>query len=306
MELETLELFLDVMRARNFTRIARARGVAPSSISRAITHLEDELGVRLFQRSTRRLEPTEAAQVYFERIESVVAELRAAGEMATDLVTRPTGTLRITAATVYGQMYVVPLLAEIAACYPDLSVELILTDAFVDLIEERIDLAIRLGSLQDSSYIARKVAGMRFHVCATPDYLARHGTPTDPVELRTHNCLLFPRSGYDLDWLFRDRDGEVTTVPIQGRYLVTNSQAIRQCALAGMGIALLPDWLVREELAAGELVDLFPVHEVTATDFDSAVWLVYPSREYLALKVRAVMDLLLQRLGTASPRASGQ
>ncbi|HEB57660.1 MAG TPA: LysR family transcriptional regulator [Gammaproteobacteria bacterium] len=297
MDTETLTLFLDVMRVRNFSRVADARGMAPSSISRAITALEQELGVRLFQRTTRRLEPTEAGRLYFERVAPLVAEFQSAAQMARDLVEEPRGTLRLTASTVHGQMYVVPLVTELAAQYPALSIDVLLTDAWVDLVEERVDIAVRLGSLQDSSCIARRVADMRFHVCASPAWVAAHDRVEAPQQLAQHDCLLFPRPGYDLNWLFRDAHGRVSEVPIHGRYLMTNSQAIKQCALAGMGIALLPDWLVDAELADGQLLRLLPEYEATATDFDSAVWLVYPSRDYLPLKTRLALDLLGKRLG---------
>jgi DNA-binding transcriptional LysR family regulator len=295
MDLETLSLFVEVMQRGSFADVARARGVAPSSISRAIAGLESELGIRLFQRSTRNLEPTEAALVYFERINPLVNELETAKLAALDVSEEPKGTLRVTAATVFGQTAIVPLLPELAEAYPQLSIELFLADAYLDLVEERIDVAIRLGSLKDSSYIAKRLANLTFYVCASPGYLKRHGTPEHPKAIEEHNCLLFPRSGYSLDWLFKDKDGTLIQVPINGKYLITNSAAIKQCAIAGMGLALLPDWLVNDAISSGELVTLFPEHEVTATDYDNAAWILYPSREYLPLKTRVFIDFLTQR-----------
>lgn len=295
MDLETLSLFAEVMRRGSFAEVARSRGVAPSSISRAIAGLENELGIRLFQRNTRNLEPTEAAMVYFERINPLVSEIETAGQIALDVNEQPKGTLRITAATVFGQAAIVPLLPELTAAYPQLSIELLLADAFLDLVEERIDVAIRLGSLKDSSYIAKRLAGLTFYVCASPDYLKRHGTPKHPNEIAEHNCLLFPRPGYSMDWLFKDRDGTHTQVPINGKYLITNSGAIHQCAIGGMGLALLPDWLVNDAIATGKLVTLFSDYDVTATDYNSAIWILYPSREYLPLKTRVFIDFLMQK-----------
>jgi DNA-binding transcriptional LysR family regulator len=295
MDITTLELFVEVMRRRNFTDIARTHGVAPSSVSRTITGLEKELGIRLFQRTTRKLEPTEAGMAYLERISSVLDDLESARQIATDLSEEPRGTLRVTASTVFGEMQIVPLLPELAEKYPALSVELNLTDAYLDLVDERIDIAIRLGTLRDSTYIAKRLTKMKFYVCASPEYIKKQGQPSLPEQVAEHNCLLFPRSGFTLNWLFKSKDQVTVNIPIQGNCLITNSRAIKQCTLYGMGLSLLPDWLVKEEIADGTLLDLFPDHEVSATDFDSSVWIVYPSKEYLALKSRVFIDSLYAR-----------
>ena len=296
MDIEVLELFVEVMRTRNFTDIARARGIAPSSVSRAMTNLETELGIRLFQRSTRKLAPTEAGQIYFERIFPVLGELQAARLIAADLSEEPNGTLRVTASTVYGDMHIAPLLPEIAKRYPSLDIELILTDAYLDLIEERIDIAIRVGTLQESTYIARQLKKMTFYICASPAYLEQHGTPETPHQVSAHDCLLFPRPGYNLNWLFKDSSGKMTEVPISGKCLITNSQAIRKCAIAGMGLTLLPDWLVEEDIRSGALIRLFNDFTVTATDYEGAIWLMYPSREYVPVKTRVFMDYLIETI----------
>ena len=294
MHLADLETFVDVMRHRNFTDVARARDVAPSSVSRVITALEKELGFKLFQRSTRKLEPTEAGMVYFARIEPLLAELVSANQIAADLIEEPRGSLRVTAPIVYGEKCIVPLLPRLTEKYPSLSIELMLSDVFVDLIEERIDIAVRLGTLQDSSYIARQIQHLEYSICASPEYLRKQGTPALPAELSKHNCLLFPRTGYNMNWHFKDAAGAVTEVPITGNCLVTNSQAIKQCALAGMGLALLPNWLVDNDIQSGALVKLFGQFEVTATDYDSGIWVLYPSRDYVPLKTRVFMDHFVQ------------
>jgi len=295
MDISTLELFVEVMRRRNFTDIARAHGVAPSSVSRSITGLEKELGIRLFQRTTRKLEPTEAGMAYLDRISSVLDDLESARLIATDLSEQPRGTLRVTASTVFGGMHLVPLLPELADQYPALSIELNLTDAYLDLIDERIDVAIRLGTLQDSSYIAKRLRKMKFYVCASPQYIKKHGQPESPERVAEHNCLLFPRAGFTLSWLFKHGDRATQNIPIGGNCLITNSDAIKQCTLYGMGLSLLPDWLVEEELASGTLLNIFPDYEVSATDFESSVWVVYPSKEYLALKSRVFIDSLFAK-----------
>ncbi len=295
MDISTLNLFVEVMQHRNFTDIARIHNIAPSSVSRSITALEKELGIRLFQRSTRKLEPTEAGMAYFNRVKVIIDDLQSARQMAADLTEQPTGTLRITAATVFGGIQIVPLLPELAEKYPALTIDLNLTDSYLDLIDERIDVAIRLGTLQDSSYIAKRLAKMKFYICASPEYIARNGAPEQPEDISQHKCLLFPISGYNLNWLFKDQQQKIIEAKTNNSVVITNSNAIRQCTLLGMGLSLLPDWLVKNDITQNKLVRLFPEYDVTTTNYDSSVWLVYPSKEYLPLKTRVFIDLLSGR-----------
>lgn len=292
MDLSALELFLDVMQQRSFAAVARRRNVDPSSVSRAIAKLEHELDIRLFQRSTRKLQPTEAGQLYFDRVFPAVAELTAAQQQAMEVSQTPRGTLRVTAPSVFAEKQLAPLLPEFAQRYPELRVELLLMDAYLDLIAERIDVAIRVGSLQDSTYRLQKLRSMEFFVCAGPGYLEQHGLPESPEEIINHSCLLFPRRNHSLSWLFKDETGQVTEIPIQGQYLITNSAAIRECAISNMGLTLLPDWLIEKDIAAGNLVRLFNHYKVTATDFTSAVWLLYPSQTFIPRKTQIWIDYL--------------
>ncbi len=296
MDIETLELFVELMRTRSFTEIARARDIAPSTVSRALADLEKQLGIRLFQRSTRKLAPTEMGLAYFERIAPLLAELQSANQLALDLNTEPKGVLRVTAGVVYGEMYIAPMLPDLAERYPSLTVELILTDANLDLIEERIDVAVRVGTLRDSSYVARRLTTMSFFLCAARKYLDTHGAPTLPQEVASHNCILFPRAGFSTSkWLFRNEGGDLIEVPVSGNCLITHSRAVKHCALEGMGLTLLPDWLVGAEVETGSLIRLFENYQVTPTDFQGGVWLVTPSREYVPLKTRVFTEYLLEK-----------
>ncbi len=300
MDTATLHIFVEVMRRGSFAAVARDRGTDPSTVSRAIAALERDLGIRLFHRTTRRLSPTEAGMVYFERVEPIVDELERARVSAVDLGGTPRGTLRITAPVSYGQLALVPLLPAFAEACPELELEILLTDAVVDLLSERIDVAVRLGPLADSSLVARRLCRMRFAVVASPAYLARNGRPAAPRELRDHNCLRFPMAGYRSRWRFRNPAGKTVEVPVRGRLVISNALALGQCAAAGMGVTLLPRWVVADALAEGRLVDLFPDWEATATDFDTSAWLVYPSRRYLPCKVRAFVDFVARRMGGAA------
>jgi DNA-binding transcriptional LysR family regulator len=294
MELSVLQTFVDVVKQGSFAAVARERNVDPSSVSRAIAGLEEELGIRLLQRTTRKLSPTEAGMAYFQRIEPLVEEMQQAIDVAADISGQPKGTLRITASVSFGLKLVVPLLPNFRSMYPDLTVDLLLTDANVDLFTERIDLAIRLGLLADSTLIAQQLMKTRYFVCASPQYLQQWGHPKVPSQIEQHNCLLFPLAGFRSRWRFKNSEREETEVFVQGHTMISNAVALQQCAIAGMGLALLPNWLIEDDLQNGTLINVFPSYDVTATEFDTVAWLVYPSRAYVPLKVRVFIDFLKQ------------
>jgi DNA-binding transcriptional LysR family regulator len=305
MEIDTLRTFVEVMQRGSFAAVARERNVDPSSVSRTVSSLESQLGVRLFQRTTRNLTATEAALAYFDQVEPLVAQLERAALMAGDSGDTPRGTLRITAAVTFAQVNLVPLLPEFAKRYPELSFELLLTDKFLDLVEERVDLALRLGRLTESSLIAHRLCDMVYVAAASPEYLRRRGQPKTPAELEHHECLRYPVAGYGSRWRFRAPGWVVTEVPVHGRVVATNGVALRQCAVAGMGVLMLPRWNIAEELRSGALVELFPDYRATASEFDNAAWLLYPSRSYLPLKVRIFADYLKAKFKHGAPAEVG-
>lgn len=296
MEISVLQIFIEVFRKGSFAAIAKERQVDPSSISRSISNLEKELGVRLFQRTTRKLSPTEAGTIYFNRIEPLVEEMLRAVDQLNDITERPKGMLRVTASVSFGLKCVIPFLAEFETIYPDISLDLLLTDSRLDLLTERIDLAIRLGYLEDSTFIAEKLMSTRYWVCASPNYLEEKGDVSQPQDITEHDCLLFPFADFKTHWRFRNNQGEITIIPVKGRTIISNAVGLQQCAIAGMGLALLPQWLINEDLAIGTLIKVLPDYDVTAKDFQTSAWLVYPSRTYIPLKVRVFMDFLKQRL----------
>jgi DNA-binding transcriptional LysR family regulator len=296
MELSVLQTFVDVVKQSSFAAVARERNVDPSSVSRAIAGLEEELGIRLLQRTTRQLSPTEAGMAYFQRIEPLVEEMQQAIDVAADMSGQPKGMLRITASVSFGLKCIVPLLSDFRSMYPDLTVDLLLTDTTVDLFTERIDLAIRLGLLADSTLIAQQLMQTRYFVCASPDYLKQWGHPKIPGDIENHNCLLFPLAGFRTKWRFRNKVQEEAEVFVQGHTVISNAIALQHCAIAGMGLALLPNWLIDDDLRNGTLIDVFPGYDVTATAFGTAAWLVYPSRAYVPLKVRVFIDFLKQAI----------
>lgn len=292
MQLSALKTFSDVMTLGSFANAARYRDVDPSSVSRTISGLEEELGFRLFQRNRRKLAPTEAGLTYFAQIRNLIEDLDQAQQKARDLATEPQGLLRLSACTSLGQRVIAPLLQKFMDRYPALSLELVLTDAVVDLVADQIDLAIRFGPKPGGDVSATKLAPRTFRVCASPAYLQRTGGLMHPDELSERECVLFPLPGYRTDWMFRDAAGREFNVPIHGRLLVSHGLTMTQCAMAGFGPTLLPDWLCKPELQAGDLEDLFPAFECAATEFDTAAWMVHPSRKYVPNKVEAFMQFL--------------
>lgn len=293
MDTTQLRIFVEVAQQGSFAAVARQRGVAPSSISRAVSALEEALGVLLLQRTTRQMTLTDAGAVYAEQVRPLLEALDEAAAQAQDTAARPQGTLRITAPVTFSQVSLVPLLPAFAARHPELSFDLLITDRIVDLVEARVDVAVRLGRLPDTGLIATRLCDMVYVACASPAYLDAHGHPAAPEALRAHECLRYPVPGQPARWRFRaSADAPILEVPVSGRVMSTDGVALRDCAVAGMGVVMLPRWNVARELASGALVDVFPDWQVTASAFDIAAWALYPSRQYLPLRVRAFVDYL--------------
>ena len=296
MDIETLRIFGDVARRGSFAVVARDRNTDPSSVSRTIASLEDELHVRLFQRSTRRMTLTEAGAKYLARIEPLIEEIDHARDEALAISVRPIGTLRLTASIAFGYKCIAPILPKMRKAFPELRVELLLTDVNVDLVSEGVDLAVRLGPSLDTGLIGVRLFNTRYRVCVSPSYLescGQQGKPLAlPADLSKHKCLLLNLPDYRSRWLFRDQNGTIDTISVHGDIIISNPLVLTACALDGMGPALLANWLVDEALGNGTLVDPFPGYAVSATDFETAAWLLYPSRAYLPNKVRVMIDFL--------------
>jgi DNA-binding transcriptional LysR family regulator len=296
MDIQSLELFADVARRGSFAGVAKDRTIDPSSVSRAVAELEAELGIRLFQRTTRSMRLTEAGDLYLARVEPLIEELRRARDAAAHVTGAPRGLLRLTASVTFGQMRLVPLLAEFRARHPELKIEGVFTDANVDLVADRIDLAVRLAPVIEGDLIAAKLMDTRYRVVASPAYLGSAPPLDAPSDLTAHKVLLFTIKAFRTRWIFRDASGREETVPIAGDITLAPAGSLLTAALGGLGPALLPNWLVDDAIASGSLVNVFPHHAATATTFDTAAWLVYPSRAYLPNKVRAMADFLREKL----------
>jgi DNA-binding transcriptional LysR family regulator len=302
MDLNALTIFVEVVRRRSFTAVARERAVDPTTISRAVAALERELDLRLFQRTTRSMQLSEAGQIYFERVEPLVDELQKARLAAADVHAQPNGTLRIACPVSFAQLNLVPLLPAFARRHPAIRFDLVLSDAMVDVITEQLDLAIRVGPLQDSTLIAYRLCPMVARVCATPAYLRANGHPRTLAELAEHRCLTLALPAFSRrNWKFTDREGKTSEVAISALVQTSNAMALKQCALADMGITLQARWMVGRELRDGTLVDVFPDYAVTAALDEADAWLLYPSRKYLPQKVQLFVAYLREQLRNGPP-----
>ncbi|HWK43489.1 MAG TPA: LysR family transcriptional regulator [Stellaceae bacterium] len=301
MDTEHLKTFVEVVQQGSFAAAARKFDIDPSVVTRAIASLERDLGLRLLERTTRQLVLTEAGKLYHENACKLLRDLQQAADEARDLAGRPAGIVRVTTSVTYGYAVILPLLPALREAHPALEIDLLLSDSIVDLLAERVDVALRLRQEADTSLIGTRLAKIRYHVCASPEYLKRQAGPGTPADLAERDCLRCSLRAYHTQWKFRDPAGAVQTVNVGGWLVVSNSLGLHRAALDGHGPALLADWLVADDLAAGRLIDLFPDHEATPTDFDNAVWLLHTSRSYVPKRVRAFIEFIKQRMRGADP-----
>ncbi|WP_299689254.1 LysR family transcriptional regulator [uncultured Tateyamaria sp.] len=294
MDTDALRIVQLVAQHGSFAAVARVMAMDPSSVSRTVAGIEAQLGLRLFQRSTRQLRLTEAGAVYLARLGPLLDDLDLARDAAAEIGTVPKGRVRLTASVAFGHDVLVPVLGALRAELPDIALELILSDQNVDLVAGQVDLAIRLAPAPKGDLISTRLRSTRYRVVASPDYVAAHGAPDRPEALVDHEVLRLTLPEYRTDWHFRGP--RAVTVPVAGPVLISNALALRAAVLAGLGPALLADWLIDADIADDRLLDLFPTYAVSATTFDTAAWLLYPSRAYLPTKVRAVIDALRRHI----------
>lgn len=291
--LTSMKVFVKAVDLGSFAAAASALDLSGPMVGKHVRFLEDRLGVRLLNRTTRRQSLTDFGRAYYERCRSVLAEVEAADALAADELADPAGKLRVAMPALFGRHCVVPVLLELARTHPRLELELSLGDRFVDLAEDGYDLALRTGALADKAgVIARKVARQSMIVCASPAYLAVHGEPRSVEDLGGHQAIVYRRSGPVAPWLFPREAGPPVEVPPKGRLRLDDLAAIADAAAAGMGLAWLPSWLVRDRLESGALVALLPDRAPFPYDVH-ALWLRTP---HLPRKVRIAVDALASAL----------
>ncbi len=296
-KLIAMNAFAAVVEAGSFTGAAGAKGLSKAALSRHVAQLEDRLGVRLLNRTTRRLSLTEAGRAFYEGCQRMLSEAEAAEVQVTALAARPRGVLRLSAPVSFAYWYLNPLLGPFLEACPELELDLVLGDRVVDLVEEGFDAAVRIGRLADSTLIAKRLCGLESYLVAAPGYLERAGVPQDPRALKAHNCLLYSYRQEGRHWRFQGSEGSVA-VEVSGRALANNGDVLLSLALAGQGIALLPSFFAAEALRAGRLKRLLPGWRIGQ---DDAVSVVYPARRNAPPKLRALLDFLAGQLGDPPP-----
>lgn len=291
MDLNAVRLLVRVAETRSFTRAAGDLGLTQSGLSRAISRLETQLGVRLLQRNTRSVSLTPDGQVLYERSAPLLAELAEAEKLLLDRRSNPSGLLKISTPSLFGRKVVMPVIGELTHRYPDLCIEAVMTDRLVDIVDEGFDALLRTGEIQDQRLIARALTPLRWVTVASPAYLARYGAPQTVDDLQDHNCLTVRnlRSGRLVDWQFM-LAGKVQDVSVEGRLIFDIGDALVDGALGGYGIAQVMDFAVREEIESGRLVPLLE-------DFagrSRALSLVYPPSRQYSPKLMAFAEALGQ------------
>ena len=291
-DINDLLLFAHVVKVRSFSGAARRLNVSKSRVSKAVARLEGELGVRLLHRSTRSLSLTEVGEAYFEHCDRILDELSLADTTISRLHQEPRGKLKISAPVAFSTMHVASALPDFMALYPDLTVDLTISDRLVDLADEGYDIALRITPEPAQNLVARQLAPIRRKICASPAYLARRGVPLAPADLARHNCLSYTFLDAQEVWHLKGGDGDLA-VPVAGTLRINDDEALSQAVLGGLGLAMLPTFIVGRDLQEGRLLEVLPGF-VTTERFIYAVHL--PNR-HLPLKVRAFIDFLLARFG---------
>jgi len=294
--LDAMEIFAEVVEAEGFSAAARSLGVSKSAVSKQVGRLEDSLGVRLLNRTTRRLSLTEAGATFYAACRRVLEEAEAAERAVSNLSAAPRGLLKLNAPMSFGFLHMAPAIAEFHVRFPQIVIDAAMNDRFVDLVEEGYDVALRIGALRDSSLIARRVAPCRNVICASPDYLARRGRPEKPADLRDHDCLLYANTAQPREWTFHTPGhslGGLEKVKVDGPLIANNGDVLCGAAVSGMGIANLPTFIVSRHLREGRLQPLLPGFPPP----EQGIHAVYPHSRNLSVKVRVFVDFLADHFG---------
>lgn len=289
--LDSLMIFVQAAQHRSFSVAARELGLSPSAVSRAVQRLEERLGSRLLNRTTRSLSLTENGAVFYETCRQILSDLDAAELALKRSQSTPTGTLRINLVPSMGRMHIVPALPRFAAQYPDLNLEISLNDRRVDLIESGIDAVVRVGIHPDSNLIMQHIATARYIICASPNYLKKAGVPKTPEDLQQHNCInhIFPQTGRLRDWTFQHK-GKEFSLSLSGQLMLDHAEAATEAAITGAGVIQFYNFVVGTAIAQGQLVPI--LESYTPPGVPIAV--VYAQKQYLSAKVKAFVEFMIE------------
>lgn len=290
--LTDIAVFTQVVKCGSFTAAAERLSISKSVVSKYVTRLENRLGARLLNRTTRRLSLTEVGRAFYERSRRGLQEIEEAEAEVSRLQGDPRGTLRLNTPMSFGILHIAPALPDFLRQYPEVSVEMNLDDRKVDVIEEGFDLSLRISDLPDSSLVARRLGPCRHAVVAAPSYFERNGTPTRPIELEHHNILSYRYQASAGEWHFLSPDDRTMSVPVSGSVVMNNSLALREVLLGGGGIARMPTFVVGQDIRSGRLCSIFSNYLM----LQPSIYLVYPQRKYLSPKVQAFVEFFAQRI----------
>jgi DNA-binding transcriptional LysR family regulator len=291
--LADIAVFVRVVERGSFTQAADDLGLSRAVVSKYLSRLEERLGARLLNRTTRRLSLTEAGAALFEASRGAIEKIEEAESAVARFQSKPRGRLRVSAPMSFGILHLGPLLAEFARAHPAITLDMRLEDRYVNLVEEGFDLAIRIGTLTDSSLVARKLASTRVVACASKSYLAEHGVPETPEEIAAHDCLIYSYLSTANVWRFTAPDGREIPVATTGTFRINNGIVLAEAAIAGHGILVAPAFYVGAHLREGRLVRLLERFKLP----DLGIYAVYPQTPHVPPKVRAFVDFLVQRFG---------
>ena len=302
MELDDLKTFCRVAHLGSLAAAARSEASEASTVSRKIAALEAQLGARLFQRTTRKLSLTEAGAIFLSRILPILDDVAAARAAAIAGVEQPTGLLRITASNAYGEAVLAPLLTDFCRLFPAIEIDLMLSDNLVDLVAQQVDVALRLGPRPTGDLIVSRLKTVERRLVASKEYLSSAPSIEKPGDILAHACLATTNSPQLPLWLF-EREGDNIALLVTAKIRTSNTLALRQFVRDGIGISLLPEWSVSEDVKSGRLVHLLPAWKVSVGAQESAVWIVYPSRSYLPLKTRKFIDFFREHALSEGPNS---
>lgn len=291
-KLSSLRAFVKVVESGSFAEAGRQLRLSRSAISKYIGELEQSLGVQLIVRTTRHASPTETGQLYFERAVSILAELDAADQAVSQSQAAPRGLLRVNAPMSFGTMRLGPVVADFMARYPELQLQIVLSDDLLDPVQDGFDVTLRIAELESSSLVARRIMPVERVICAAPAYLARHGTPGSPEELRRHTSLTYGFLLTGNQWKLTGRDGDHWVQPAWS-LCVNNAEVLRDVAIRGQGIALIPRFIAADALESGALTAILADYAAPPL----ALYAIYPPTRHLSVKVRLFIDFLVERFG---------
>ena len=294
-----MQVFVRVAEARSFSGVAREMDVAQSTVSKEVSALEEHLGARLVSRTTRTFNLTSAGREFYECSRDILDAVAAAETAIGTGRQSPAGLVRVGCPATFGRLFVAPRVAPLLARHRDLRIELVMNDGFVDLVEEGIDLALRVGALPDQTIVARKVGTTFCAIFGAPSYFARHGHPRRPRDLLDHNCIVYTNLRAGNEWRFAGPAKSAVNVRVRGNFLTNNAEALREAVFSGIGVAAAPTWMFHREMAEGRVTKVLREYELDPLPIS----LIYPSRRFVPAKVRIVSDFLADEFQTESALA---